>query len=68
MLTFRESNKSFKLDGDLLKMMTNYKLNVGPFNPQDGKILFGFRNEMKFDIEQVGRPSTRDESIMKLVD
>ena len=28
MLTFRDSNKSFKLDGDLLETMTNYNFNV----------------------------------------
>ena len=39
LLTFRESNKSFKLDGDLLKTMTNYKFNADHSNIQDRKII-----------------------------
>ena len=38
MLTFRDSNKLFKLDGDLLKVMTNYKFNADHSTPQDKKI------------------------------
>ena len=39
MLTFGDSNESFKLDGDLLKTMTKYKFNVGHSNPQEQKII-----------------------------
>ena len=35
MLTFRDSNRSVKLDGDLLETMTNYDFNVGNSNPLD---------------------------------
>ena len=35
MLTFRDSNKFFKLDGDLLQTMTNYDCNVSHSNPKD---------------------------------
>ena len=38
MLSFRVTNKSFKIDGDLLKTMTNYNFNVDHSNPQDRKI------------------------------
>ena len=34
MLTFKDSNTSVKLDGDLLETMTNYDFNVGQSNPQ----------------------------------
>ena len=37
MSTFQDKNKSSKLDGDFLKTMTNYRINAGHFNPQDGK-------------------------------
>ena len=37
MLTFRESKRSFKLDGDLLETITNYDSNVDHSNPQDRK-------------------------------
>ena len=36
-LTFRDTNKSLKLDGDLLKTMTIYKFNVDHSNLQDRK-------------------------------
>ena len=35
MITFRDSKKTFKLDGDLLKVVTNYKFNADHSNPQD---------------------------------
>ena len=35
MITFRDRNKSFKLDGDLLESMTNYDFNVDHSNQQD---------------------------------
>ena len=35
MLTFRDSNKSFKLDADLLETIPNYDFNVSHSNPKD---------------------------------
>ena len=35
MITFRDSNKSFKVDGDLLESMTNSDLNNDHSNQQD---------------------------------
>ena len=40
MLIFRDSNKSFKLDGDLLETMTNYDFNVDQSNQQDRKLIY----------------------------
>ena len=37
MITFRDSKKTFKLEGDLLKVITNYKFNVDHSNQQDRK-------------------------------
>ena len=42
MLTFGDSNKSFKLDGDLFETMTNYDFNVNHANPQDQKLIYEF--------------------------
>ena len=42
MLTFRDTNKTFRLEGDLLKVMTNYKFNVDHSNQQDRKIIYEF--------------------------
>ena len=39
MITFRDSNKTFKLEGDLLKVITNHKFNVDHSNQQDRKIV-----------------------------
>ena len=39
MLTFRDSNKSFKLDEYLLKTMSNYDFNVSLSNPKDKKLI-----------------------------
>ena len=38
MMTFRDSNKSFRLEGDLLKLITNYKFNADHSKPQDKKV------------------------------
>ena len=54
MLTFRESNKSFKSDGDLLQAMTNYDFNVGLSNPKDQKLIYEVGKEMNFNIKQKG--------------
>ena len=35
MLLFTDSNKSFKLDGDLLETMTNYDFGVSHSNPKN---------------------------------
>ena len=37
MTNFRDSNKSFKLEGDLLKLITDYKINADHSSPQDKK-------------------------------
>ena len=42
MLTFRDSNNSFKLEGNLLETMTNYDFNVSRSNPKDQKLIYEF--------------------------
>ena len=42
MLTFRDSNEAFKLDGDLLETITNYDFNVEHSNQQDRKLIYEF--------------------------
>ena len=39
MLIFLDSNESSKLDGDILKTMTNYSFNVAHSKPQDEKLI-----------------------------
>ena len=67
LITFRDSNKSFKLDGDLLETMTNYDFNVSHSNPKNQKLIFEFGKEMKFNIKQKRRKSDRDKSMIKLL-
>ena len=68
MLTFRDSNISFKLDGDLLKTKTNYNFNADHSSPQDEKLNYEFAKEMNFDLKKIGRPSTRDRSVKRILD
>ena len=68
MITFRDSNKTFRLEGDLLKVISNYKFNVDHSNPQDKKLIYEFAKEMKYDTKSTGRPSSRHNSVVRLLD
>ena len=67
MITFRDTNKSFTLEGDLLKVITNHKFNVDHSSPQNKKLIYDFSKEMNYDIKSTGRPSTRHESMIRLL-
>ena len=67
MLTFRDGNKSFKLDGDLLETLTRYDFNVSHSNPQDQKLIYEFGKEMNFNIQQKGGKNNVDKSVIKLL-
>ena len=67
MLVFRDSNESFKLDGDLLETMTNYDFSVSLPNPKDQKLIYEFGKEMNFNIKQKGRKSDRNKFMIKLL-
>ena len=60
MLNFRDSNKSFKLDGDLLETMTNYDFNVNHSNPKYQKLVYEFIKKKNFIFKQERRKSNRD--------
>ena len=68
LITFRDSNKSFKLDGDLLKLITIYKLNADHSSPQDEKLIYEFAKEMNYDTKSTGRPSIRHSSVIKILE
>ena len=68
MITFRDSNKTFKLEGDLLKVITNYKFNVDHSSPQDKKLIYEFAIERNYDINSTGRPSVRHNSMNRLLE
>ena len=67
MITFRDSNIVFKLDGDLLETITNYDFNVDHSNQKDRKLIYEFAKEMSFNIRQKGNKSDRDKSIVRLL-
>ena len=68
MITFRDSNKSFRLEGDLLKLVTNYKFNADHSSPQDKKLIYEFAKERNYDTKSTGRPSTRHTSIINILE
>ena len=67
LLIFRDSNKSFELEGDLLETITNYDFNVDHSNQQDRKLIYEFAKEMNFNIKEKGNKSDRDKSIIRLL-
>ena len=67
LLIFRDSNKSFKLEGDLLETITNYDFNVDHSNQQDRKLIYEFAKEMNFNIKEKGNKSDRDKSVVRLL-
>ena len=68
MTSFRDTNKTFRLEGDLLKTITDYKLNADNSSPQDKKIIYELAKEMNYDTKNVGRPSTRHSSILNILE
>ena len=54
MIIFRDSNKTFKLGRDLLKVVTNYKFNAYHSSPQDKKLIYEFAKEMNYDTKSTG--------------
>ena len=67
LLTFRDTNKQFELKGDLLKMITNKNYNVNHASLSDKKIMYDFAKEMHFDERRVGNKSTRDRTLINLL-
>ena len=67
MLTFRDTNKQFELKGDLLEMITNSKFNVDLASLSDKKLMYDFAKEMHFDLNALGKKSTRDRKLIKLL-
>ena len=67
MLTFRDTNKQFKLKGDLLEMITNSKFNVDHASLANKKLMYDFAKEMHFDPKASGNKSTRDRTLINLL-
>ena len=67
MLTFRDTNKQFELKGDLLETITNSKYNVDLASLADKKLMYDFGKEMNFDQKAIGKKSTRDKTLIKVL-
>ena len=67
LLTFRDTKKQFELKGNLLKMITNKNYNIDLASLSDKKLLYDFAKEMHFDEKRVGNKSTRDKTVIKLL-
>ena len=67
MLTFRDAGKEFELKRDLLKLITNKNYNVDLASLQDKKLMYDFAKEMNFDAKALGKKSTRDRTLIKLL-
>ena len=67
MLTFRDTKKVFKIEGDLYKVKADYKFNVDHSYQQDRKIIHEFGKEMKDKLKNKGRPSIRHNSMIRLL-
>ena len=67
LLTFRDTDKNFKLEGDFSKLITNKNYNVDPAYSQDRKIWYEFAKEMYFAEKPLGNESTRDKSLIRLL-
>ena len=51
-----------------MKVITNYKFNVDHSTPQDKKFFYEFAKAMNYDVKSTGRPSTRHNSMVRLLD
>ena len=67
LLTFRDTNKQFEFKGDLLKMITNNNYDIDLASLADKKFMYDFAKEMHFDERRVGNKSTRDRTLLKLL-
>ena len=68
LLTFRDTGNKFELKGDLLKMITNKNFNINLASLADKKSMYDFAKEMHFDLKAQGNKSTRDRTLIKLLE
>ena len=67
MLTFPDTGKEFELKGELLKKITNKNYNVNLASLQDKKLVYDFAKAKNFDTKALGNESTRDRTLIKLL-
>ena len=67
-LTFRDTGKKFELAGDLLEKKTKNEYNVNLASLADKKLMYDFAKEKNFDLKAVGKKSTRDRTLIKVLE
>ena len=67
LLTFRDTDKTFEIQGDLLKKITNKNNIVDLAKLSDKKRLLDFAKEMFFNENVFGSKRTSDKSLMRLL-
>ena len=67
LLTFRDTGRVFELKGNLLEMITNKNYNVDLANISDKNLMYDFPKGMNFDLKAVGKKSTRDRTLIKIL-
>ena len=67
LLTFRDTGKGFELKGDLLEIITNNNYNVDHASLADKTLMYDFAKEIHFDLKAVGKKSTCDRFLKKLL-
>ena len=67
LLTIRNTEKKFELQGDLLKMITNKNCNIDLANLTEKKILYEFGIELYFDERALGKKTNTDKSPIRLL-
>ena len=67
MLTFRDTESKFEIQGDLLRMIFKKKYNLDLANLPDKKLMYEFAKELYFDEKAPGKKGDRDISIKKIL-
>ena len=67
LLTFLDTDKVFELKEDLLEMKTNKNYNVDLAKLSEKKLIYEFAKELNFDVRGLGRNTTRDRTLIKLL-
>ena len=67
MLRFRDTGREFELKVYLLEVITNKNFNIDLAKLSDKKFMYDFAKELNFDLKAIGKKSTRDRTLIKLL-
>ena len=67
MLKIRDTDKEFELQGDLLKMISERNFYFDLAKLSDKKLMFEFAEDMYFDEKALGKKSTKNKSLIRLL-